>query len=656
MITDTSEDDDEIMRITPAIRIVCGFLHVLFPTIGLLVTGTIIYSTFRSTSKLSPFNIICVCKCAVNFYICSSYLFFQAPMTFGNYIYANLRVNDTVSGIQNNLYIYLEYANVILASNRFVAIFLPTYYGRIFKPKVTLYECMFVYDGRSMAWRLFNDTPAGCEAWTTLLPFNYSLVCLTASLILNTPTFVRVVIFFTVQNGSVQESIRKNSRLFIQAVLQDLLFIMDMIFMNNLFDLFDNIMWSFFCFTLSGTLVHVLDGVLTMIFQPWILQPICVSSKVRIAHTFKVSNTLMSEKEPLLGDMVSLNSIVQQTSSGKVDYFTRRKRAALLRKYNEEREQLEEHYKTDQLLVVGQLQVEDKRGRRPDEILAKLSIGLNLILLCVNLFASIYSGSLSIISAFVDAFMDITSSAIMALCLSLINRTNFYHYPRGRAKLELVGVMICSVIMGFSNIVLFLSAVLKIAKGNIKTDVDLTIIIIMLSGSLAKTILLVLCYRRGTPASMVLALDMRNDVATALMATACAFVGANYWSYADPCGAIIVCGLISISWFRHALENVPQLVGIRADKEILSRILKIAVDHDDRIRGIDYVMVYHTGSDTLVELHIIMDESAPLKVTHDISHPLERKLMRLPFVERAFVHCDYSADGDEEGDLLLHLR
>lgn len=58
-------------------------------------------------------------------------------------------------------------------------------------------------------------------------------------------------------------------------------------------------------------------------------------------------------------------------------------------------------------------------------------------------------------------------------------------------------------------------------------------------------------------------------------------------------------------------------------------------------------MVYHTTSEALAEVHIVMDEDLPLKVTHDIAQGLEQKLMLLDFVERSFVHCDYECDGDK---------
>uniref|UniRef100_A0A0K0D6Q9 ZT_dimer domain-containing protein n=1 Tax=Angiostrongylus cantonensis TaxID=6313 RepID=A0A0K0D6Q9_ANGCA len=152
-------------------------------------------------------------------------------------------------------------------------------------------------------------------------------------------------------------------------------------------------------------------------------------------------------------------------------------------------------------------------------------------------------------------------------------------------------------------------------------------------------------------------------------------------------------GLIAVSWFRYSLEHVPILVGVRAERNRLIRVLKIAVEHDNRIRktnlislsitlmictrslahlsvdlhhcpifsSIHHAMVYHTGVQATVELHIVMDESLSLKtamkytvvlilpeetlqITHDISHSLQEKLLKLDFVERAFVHCDYDCD------------
>lgn len=41
-----------------------------------------------------------------------------------------------------------------------------------------------------------------------------------------------------------------------------------------------------------------------------------------------------------------------------------------------------------------------------------------------------------------------------------------------------------------------------------------------------------------------------------------------------------------------------------------------------------------------------MDETLPLKITHDVSQNLQRKLEGLADVERAFVHVDYEDTHD----------
>jgi hypothetical protein len=42
-----------------------------------------------------------------------------------------------------------------------------------------------------------------------------------------------------------------------------------------------------------------------------------------------------------------------------------------------------------------------------------------------------------------------------------------------------------------------------------------------------------------------------------------------------------------------------------------------------------------------VEVDVVMEQDQPLKIVHDVSEHLQKKLEQLPSVERAFVHVDY---------------
>ncbi|CAI5449326.1 unnamed protein product [Caenorhabditis angaria] len=308
--------------------------------------------------------------------------------------------------------------------------------------------------------------------------------------------------------------------------------------------------------------------------------------------------------------------------------------------------ELTELYEKDEDLMEGKVKPFEVE-QSVDRLLAKLSIALNLALLFTNLLASIMSGSLSIVSTFVDSLMDVSTGVIIGICLRMIEKTDRFHYPRGRARLELLGVIVCSILMGIANSILVLESVRSILAGTMNPVMDIYTLGIMLGGSGVKLILCLVCYKRGSNSSKVLAMDMRNDIATSITAIVCATLGHRVWPYADPVGAIIVCGVIAFGWYSHAFESVPQLVGRRAESVHLSRLLKIVIEHDDRIKKIDHVILYHTTQEAIAEVHIVMDENLPLKITHDIAASLEKKLKMLEFVETCFVHCDYELDGDD---------
>ncbi|KAL6738675.1 hypothetical protein Aduo_012198 [Ancylostoma duodenale] len=312
--------------------------------------------------------------------------------------------------------------------------------------------------------------------------------------------------------------------------------------------------------------------------------------------------------------------------------------------YYEQQSRLLQLYEKDRKLYESKEQ--DENDDREDSLLMHCCLALTILSLIGNLIASILSGSLSILSTFVDSSMDLLCSAVMNVCLRLVGKADTFNYPRGRQRLEYVGILICAILMAFANVTMAMQAFNNVADESSKPEMTFVTTTIVAVQTVLKGLLSWICYRRGSPSSIVVAMDLRNDVVTRISAVVFAYIGDEYWRLADPIGAILLCSLIALSWFRHALEYIPHLVGKRAEQEQLSRILKIAIDHDPRIRCLDHVMVYHTGEKAFVELHVVMDEKLTLKVTHDVCHPLEKKLQRLEFVERAFVHCDYCCDGD----------
>jgi len=334
--------------------------------------------------------------------------------------------------------------------------------------------------------------------------------------------------------------------------------------------------------------------------------------------------------------------------------FSSRRSKANVQKFYANQAFIEECHKEDEDLLnrdhdehMDETNANKRRSKNWDQWLARITLLVNVIMIMAKIFAAYSSHSMSVISSVVDSAMDITAGGIIWITVSTIERTNHYEYPRGRNRLEPLAIVVVSVIMCVANIIVIVQAAMAAINGTLNPIVDIATLSILCTGTLLKSILFIFCYRHNTPSSRMLALDQRNDVLTNITALAGAYIGHRFWVYADSVGAFVVCSWIVFTWLRTAKEQVPLLIGKAASREFVNRITKIAIGHDERIKCLDTIMVYHLGEKFLVELHVVLDPEMTLQEAHDISEPLQIKLERLPYVEHAFVHCDWKLDGDE---------
>uniref|UniRef100_A0A0K0FUN2 ZT_dimer domain-containing protein n=1 Tax=Strongyloides venezuelensis TaxID=75913 RepID=A0A0K0FUN2_STRVS len=288
---------------------------------------------------------------------------------------------------------------------------------------------------------------------------------------------------------------------------------------------------------------------------------------------------------------------------------------------------------------------DDKREDKSAKRLALITLVVNITLLVIKAIASYLSGSFSIISSFVDSAVDITSGLVIWLTVRAIKKRDPYLYPRGRTRLEPLALIIVSVIMGVASLQMIIQSLKSIIEQTVDPHVDYISGGIMISTIIIKFILVLVCQRFKRNVSIdVLAQDHRNDCISNFVALLCA-VGSRYlWIYLDPIGAIIVSLYIAFTWFSTGKEQMKILSGRSANPDFINRIIKICIDHDDRINFIDTVYVYHFGTRFLVEVHVVLDENMLLKEAHDISEALQNNIEALNDVERAFVHCDYEYD------------
>ncbi|KAF2201420.1 hypothetical protein GQ43DRAFT_37287 [Delitschia confertaspora ATCC 74209] len=352
---------------------------------------------------------------------------------------------------------------------------------------------------------------------------------------------------------------------------------------------------------------------------------------------------IVSEEDPLdLGRHRRENVNSKQM---KTDYPTANKRR--MKKFYNRQNQL-----IDQFLQSGdeeRLAALDTLENGPKvKFAVNASFVVNFCLFIIQMYAAVSTGSLSLFATAADAFMDLVSSVVMLITSRMAARPSIYKYPVGRRRIETIGIIMFCCLMTTVTIQLIIESARTLGGGPQDPE-NLHIIPLVFIGIaiFSKGSLCAYCYAfRRYPAVHVFLIDHRNDIVVNIFGLAMSIVGTRVVWYIDPIGAILIGLLILVSWASNAFDNIWLLVGKSAPRNFISKLIYIVVTHDNRIRKVDTCRAYHAGQYYYVEVDIVMDEEAPLKITHDISQSLQRKLEGLADVERAYVHVDYESEHD----------
>jgi cation diffusion facilitator family transporter len=275
-----------------------------------------------------------------------------------------------------------------------------------------------------------------------------------------------------------------------------------------------------------------------------------------------------------------------------------------------------------------------------------VSFYANIVLLGVKLFAAISSGSLSIITSALDSFLDLVSGLILFMTDKTIRKQNKYLYPIGKSRMQPLGIIVFSCIMGTLGFQVLIEGIRQLIGDEHTHHLEhLVLTIGIMCGVIVLKFFLFLFCRNSTSSSVqTYAQDHRNDVATNSIGLAAALVGDRVYYWVDPLGAILLAIYIVINWSQTAMENIRSMVGMSAPPEFLASLTYLAWNHHPDIVLIDTIRAYTFGPKYFVEVDIVLEEDMPLRRAHDIGEQLQNRIERLEDVERAFVHLDFESE------------
>ncbi|KAI8940854.1 hypothetical protein NX059_002115 [Plenodomus lindquistii] len=273
-----------------------------------------------------------------------------------------------------------------------------------------------------------------------------------------------------------------------------------------------------------------------------------------------------------------------------------------------------------------------------------VNLAANTILLIMKIVVAVMTSSLSVLASLVDAALDFLSTAIVWFTSWMIARQDRYAYPVGRRRLEPIGVLIFSVIMMTSFFQVGIEGISRLT-GSDHTVVQLTIpaVAIMACTVVIKGLCWLWCRLIRNSSVQALAQDAMTDVVFNTFSILFPLLGyfLKIW-WLDSLGGILLSAYVIINWSRTSAEHIRNLTGASATADERNILLYMTMRFAKSIKRIQGLQAYHAGDKLNVEVDIVVDEHISLRDSHDLGESLQYVLESVPYVDRAFVHIDYT--------------
>ena len=297
-----------------------------------------------------------------------------------------------------------------------------------------------------------------------------------------------------------------------------------------------------------------------------------------------------------------------------------------------------------------------------------IAIALNLLLAGVKIAVSIIFGSISILADGVDSALDLVTSLLSFIAISIATRPADKDHQFGHAKYEHFFTLgIALLLVASSGMIAFQAVQRLILKEHLEFSVFN--IIISASSIIVKGILVWIHIRVGkkikSPSLVANGLNFRTDIFTSFVVLVSVSIGwihvgdsgqTLYW--VDPIIALFISVIIIYTAINITREAASVLLDKSACPETLKEIVSIAKEQEG-VKGVSNIRTRTIGSDVLlVDLDILLDPKMTIEEGDIIACNVENAIQKVLPVKYLQIHVEpydeqkclieYGAEANEE--------
>jgi cation diffusion facilitator family transporter len=257
----------------------------------------------------------------------------------------------------------------------------------------------------------------------------------------------------------------------------------------------------------------------------------------------------------------------------------------------------------------------------------QFSLILATTLALFKLFIGIYINSLAILSSSIDNFMDIVNSFFNLLALKKSEEPPDINHRYGHTKFEPLATYTQSLVLIAISFYIFYQAILKMYHHDIVKDVNIGLVIMLISIITTFTLTFYLDKQAKKHNSNLLkaeSLHYKTDLYTNT-GIIISLIVIKYWNLyiLDPIISMIISIYIFYEAIQLALESGKELTDTEVSEDVRGDIENIISKFNNTIANYHNLRTRKAGNKLFIDMHVTICNNTTLEKAHDIVDKIE---------------------------------
>lgn len=258
-----------------------------------------------------------------------------------------------------------------------------------------------------------------------------------------------------------------------------------------------------------------------------------------------------------------------------------------------------------------------------------VGIFANVVLASFKAFVGLVSGSIAVILDAVNNLSDALSSCVTIIGTKLAAKSPDKKHPLGYGRIEYISALIVAAIVLYAGITSFTESVKKIFSPE-AADYSIVSLIIIASAVFVKIILGLYVRKKGketeSGALEASGQDALFDAVLSFSVLASALVYVLTGLSLEAFVGLVISIFIIKSGFEMVSETVDDIIGKRADVEVVRKIKKL-IKEEPEVRGAyDLIITNYGPNKEIASVHIELPDTMSVDEVDKITRRIENKV------------------------------